>query len=600
MVESFFGLKREPFSIAPDPRFLYMSDKHREALAYLMYGLRRGGGFVLLTGEIGAGKTTVYRHFLEQLPGNIDVAYIANPKLGVTALLRRICEDLRVELPPHDQYVDPIDALQGHLLLQHAQGRRALIVVDEAQALSTDVLEQMRLLTNLVTNDRKLVQMLLIGQPELRTILEQPVLEPVAQRIVARFHLPSLSEGETGRYVAHRLAVAGLEGEMPFDPLALARIHKLCGGVPRRINVLCDRALFAAQSGGSRLIDSRIVDRAAAEVFGRPAPAAASPRAVTPAPATAPRRWPAWLALTGVAAAALVAGLALAPTIAPALSRSVAWMAPSRLPMIALPAPVPASAATPVVAVEPAPPPTMSAPTVVTLANASSTALNTSPDAKASATTPALAASAGTQNASLDALLAGGWTDEAGAWRALASLWGANLPAGTDPCGAALKQGLHCYRGRGGLAPIRELDRPGVLRVVDARQRVSYVVLLGLGGANATLRDANGNDLAVPLAQLARAWRGDYATFWKAPAGYREGEVVGTTGAVAPWVGERLGPPAIAASGAASAPGADETLRARVYAFQLAHGLEPDGVAGPLTLMQMNRESGVDEPRLKR
>jgi general secretion pathway protein A len=576
MVESFFGLKREPFSIAPDPRFLYMSDKHREALAYLMYGLKRGGGFVLLTGEIGAGKTTVYRHFLEQLPGNIDVAYIANPKLGVTALLRRICEDLHVELPANDAYVDPIDALQGHLLLTHAQGRRALIVVDEAQALSTDVLEQMRLLTNLVTNDRKLVQMLLIGQPELRTILEQPVLEPVAQRVVARFHLPALSEGETGRYIAHRLAVAGLEGEMPFDPLALARVHRLCGGVPRRINVLCDRALFSAQAGGSRRIDVRLVDAAASEVFGRSPAAPPVRQAAQPVTAGAPRRWPTWLALAGVAACALVAGLALAPTIAPALSRSVGWMSSARSPTLTLPA---APATLPVTA-------------AASQAVAAAPAITISPAPDAAAAP----ASGATLTANLDALLAGASADENAAWRALAGLWGAQLAAGRDPCAAALQQSLHCYRGRGGLAPIRELDRPGILKLVDPRGRAAYAVLVGLSGSGATLRDASGNDLGVPLAQLARAWRGEFATFWRAPSGYRDGEVVGATGSVAPWMADRLSTADSAASGA---PG-DEALRSRVFAFQLAHGLDPDGVAGPLTLMQMNRESGVDEPRLKR
>lgn len=275
MYESFFGLEREPFSVAPDARFLYPSDQHREALAYLAYGLQRGGGFVLLTGGIGTGKTTVYRQFIEQLPGDIDVAYIANPKLGVTALLTRVCEDLGVDMPADGTLNDPIDAIHGHLLLAHARGRRALVVVDEAQVLSIDVLEQLRLLTNLVVGDRKLLQMLLIGQPELRDILEEPALEPVAQRIVARFHLSALSAGETVQYVAHRLAVAGLAGPSPFDADAVDAVHRLCRGVPRRINVLCDRSLFAAHRGGRARIDAATVERAAIEVFGRPRPVAA-------------------------------------------------------------------------------------------------------------------------------------------------------------------------------------------------------------------------------------------------------------------------------------------------------------------------------------
>jgi general secretion pathway protein A len=226
MYESFFGLKREPFSIAPDPRFLYMSPKHREALEHLSHGLRLGGGFVLLTGEIGAGKTTVWRCFLEQLPQNFDVAYVVNPKLDVHALLTRVCEDLQIMPEEGEPMLDPIDAIHGHLLLARAQGRRTLIVVDEAQALAPEVMEQLRLLTNLDTSDRKLVQVLLIGQPELRTMLEWPALEPLAQRVVARFHLGTLSEDETRQYVAHRMSVAGLAGRAPFEFAALRLIHK--------------------------------------------------------------------------------------------------------------------------------------------------------------------------------------------------------------------------------------------------------------------------------------------------------------------------------------------------------------------------------------
>ena len=177
MYTAFFGLQQEPFSIAPDPRFLYMSDKHREALQLLGYGLTRGASFVLLTGEIGAGKTTVWRRFLEELPSNYDVASVVNPKLDTDALLARVFEDLGVELPADGKSVDLIDALHGHLLLAHAQGRRTLIVIDEAQALSNEVLEQLRLLTNLDSSGRKL-QVMLIAQPELRQMLQQPQLEP--------------------------------------------------------------------------------------------------------------------------------------------------------------------------------------------------------------------------------------------------------------------------------------------------------------------------------------------------------------------------------------------------------------------------------------
>src|SRR5688500_677943 len=267
MYAPFFGLRQEPFSIAPDPRYLFMSERHREALAHLLYGVKGGGGFVLLTGEIGAGKTTVCRCFLEQIPKRSNVAYIFNPKLTVIELLRSICDEFRIpyKLPRGEAatvkaYVDP---LNDFLLKTHAVGQNNVLIIDEAQNLSADVLEQLRLLTNLETNERKLLQIILIGQPELRTMLARPELEQLAQRVTARFHLEALSEAETAQYVRHRLAVAGMTTAIPFDRRALARIHRLSRGVPRRINLLCDRALLGAYAEGKTSVARGIVDKAA-------------------------------------------------------------------------------------------------------------------------------------------------------------------------------------------------------------------------------------------------------------------------------------------------------------------------------------------------
>src|SRR5687768_2841899 len=214
MYAPYFGLSHEPFSIAPDPRYLFMSERHREALAHLLYGLGGGGGFVLLTGDIGTGKTTVCRCFLEQIPANCNVAYIFNPKLTVIELLQSVCEEFRIEVrhregaaPTVKGYPDPLNAF---LLGSHAQGRNSVLIIDEAQNLSADVLEQLRLLTNLETSERKLLQVILIGQPELRELLGRPELEQLAQRVIARYHLDALRRDETEQYVRHRLEVAGL------------------------------------------------------------------------------------------------------------------------------------------------------------------------------------------------------------------------------------------------------------------------------------------------------------------------------------------------------------------------------------------------------
>jgi general secretion pathway protein A len=567
MYESFFGLKCEPFSVAPDPRFLYQSEQHREALAHLMYGLHRGAGFVLLTGEIGAGKTTVWRHFLDNLPPQFDVANVVNPRLGVHTLLARVCDDLRIELPAAGADVDLIDLIHGHLLLAAARGRRTLIVVDEAQALSTDVLEQLRLLTNLDTSGGKL-QVLLIGQPELRTLLERPELEPLAQRVVARFHLAALPPAETARYIAHRMAVAGLEGPLPFDDDALHRIHALCRGVPRRINVLCDRVLLVAQAAGRHRVGAADVDRAAAEVFGRrPAAAARS----TPAVASGSRLAAGVVGVVGLAAGLVVLG--------PMALR--AW-APEHTPkppaaLAAVPVPTALAAAAP--ASRPA------APGAPAAASAPLAGSGPAPAASAAAMPPALQ--------TLDTLFAASPADEQRAWRELSGLWGETLPAG-DPCAASTPQGLHCYRSRGGLGPIRQLARPGIVSLSDGQGRSAHVLLTGLSADRATVR-FSGADHTVPLGLLAQAWRGDYATLWRAPPGYRPGELVTAGSPLAQWLAQRLA----SIDGQPTSGLSDEALKARVFAFQLAHGLPPDGLAGPLTLMQLNQASGVDEPRLR-
>jgi type II secretory pathway predicted ATPase ExeA len=268
MYMRFFGLKQEPFSLAPDPRYLYMSKRHREALAHLLYGVGGGGGFVLLSGEIGAGKTTVCRCFLEQIPKRCNVAYIFNPKLTVLELVKSICDEFHIPAPKVRGTATVktyVDALNDFLLRTHAVGQNNVLIIDEAQQLSAEVLEQLRLLTNLETNERKLLQIVLIGQPELRTMLERPDLEQLAQRVIARFHLKALTIKETEHYIRHRLSVAGMTRAIPFDRKALQRIHEISRGVPRRINLLCDRVMLGAYAHGKHAIDHAMVEKAGAK-----------------------------------------------------------------------------------------------------------------------------------------------------------------------------------------------------------------------------------------------------------------------------------------------------------------------------------------------
>ncbi len=548
MYAPFFGLRQTPFSIAPDPHYLFMSERHREALAHLLYGLDGGGGFVLLTGEIGAGKTTVCRCFLEQIPAHCNVAYVFNPKLTVLELLEAICGEFHVTVPANAQtvkgYVDPLNAF---LLAQHAAGRNNVLIIDEAQNLSADVLEQLRLLTNLETSERKLLQVVLIGQPELRDMLARPELEQLAQRVIARFHLGPLSEDETAQYVQHRLKVAGLGGPLPFTAKALSLIHQRARGVPRRINLLCDRALLGAYAGGHAQVSSAIVKRAADEVFGGGTSAGAGVRR---------RPWAA-LGLLGVAGA-------------------LAWGWQQRHDTAGTAKPTAAGPAA-----------SVAAPAASATANAG-----------APASSPAAAASTPAPAAPAPLALADWAPDDHDAWQALAARWGLPLPAKADACATAAQRGLLCHRSSAGsLSLIRLMDRPVLLTLQRPGERPALVALVGLGEHQATLM-VDGQPRALAVADLARVWRGEFTTFWRPPPGYavRNENVL----PLREWLATQLGQvPGLAPAGAASGAASNwPELSRQVQAFQARQGLQPDGRVGPVTLMQINRATGVAEPRL--
>ncbi|MBL0514060.1 ExeA family protein [Aeromonas media] len=267
MYTQFFGLSEPPFSISPNPKYLYMSERHGEALAHLNYGLQDGGGFVLLTGEVGTGKTTVSRCLLQQLPAETEIAYILNPSLTERDLLAAICDEFQLPYAEEASLKQLFDLIRDHLLANLAAGKRSVVLVDEAQHLLPGVLEQLRLLTNLETDEKKLLQVVLIGQPELQQMLRQPLLRQLAQRITARYHLLPLSCQDVDAYVRFRLQVAGCVQPI-FTPRAIQTLHRLSGGIPRLINLICDRALIAAFARGSHKIAHGDISLAAYEVSG--------------------------------------------------------------------------------------------------------------------------------------------------------------------------------------------------------------------------------------------------------------------------------------------------------------------------------------------
>ena len=564
MYAEFFGLKQDPFSIAPDPRYLFMSERHREALAHLLYGIRGGGGFVLLSGEIGAGKTTICRCFLEQIPEQCRVAYIFNPKLTVGDLLKTICREFHIEVQHEGigpaTIKDYLDPFNDYLLQSHARGERNVLIIDEAQNLTPHVLEQLRLLTNLETSERKLLQIILIGQPELRTVVARPELEQLAQRVIARFHLGALNAAETRQYIQHRMQVAGLRGPLPFSSQAMQRIHEIARGVPRRINLLCDRALLGAYATNQPRVERAVVEKAAGEVFETDAPVTKSRQGLAAASASS------WASPLGTLGVGLVVGALVAGVL------FWLWSQNAARPTAAV-APTATLAATPAAPVAQDPAPATPAPT----------------DAAAPAPTAAAALPEplpGPPAAS--ALL----KNEAEAWRELGPLWGPPLASG-EPCAAAQREQLQCYRtDRMTLSGLRQLDRPGIV-TLRLGEGSGLALITALSGDTATLQ-ADGQRWRMPLTALADVWRGDFATLWRIPPGQASRLVDGRTGPAADWLGERIA----GLQAAGKIPPSPNNLTARVQAFQRANGIEAAGLAGPITFMQVNLASGVDEPRL--
>ena len=580
MYEKFFGLSRDPFSIAPDPRYLFMSERHREALAHLLYGLDAGGGFVLLSGEIGTGKTTVCRCFLEQIPPNCNVAYIFNPRLTVLELLHSICEEFHVALPPEAQTAKAlIDPLNAFLLSAHAAGQNNVLIIDEAQNLSSDILEQLRLLTNLETNERKLLQIILIGQPELRSMLARPELEQLAQRVIARFHLDALSQAETADYVAHRLTVAGLIGPLPFDKKSLARIYQFSRGVPRRINLLCGRALLGAYASGQHQIGKIPIDKAATEVFGS-LPSSSPASRQKHRPRSARTLLPVVVAGTmGLALGAALVGTRFYPSQLESFPGDLAASLAMR--------PKPLSTA-----------PQIAATAVPTPAASGS---------QGPAPTPVLSASTPTPTAEqFAAALAASTVTENQTWAALSQFWGLS-PAATNnisACEAAAAQKVRCYsKSPVNLSLIRLLDRPGILTLFAAGDRPVYALLTGLTLQTATVRIGNSSH-TVSLALLAQFWAGSYATLWRAPDGMPDTSLRSRNLASTVWLGNQLGTLsghtlALPTNAADQPDQLESAVANRISSFQLAQGLPPDSKAGPMTLMQLNRAMGVAEPRLQ-
>ena len=548
MYLAFFGLNEKPFSITPDPRYLFLSERHAEAMAHLLYGINEAGGFVQLTGEVGTGKTTIVRSLLAQAPKNAEIALILNPRMTAPEFLLTICEEVGIGVPDSatQSLKDLVDILSQYLLRAHAGGRRVVLVVDEAQNLAPEVLEQVRLLTNLETNTQKLLQIILIGQPELRELLARNELRQLAQRITGRYHLSPLSGEETTAYIRHRMRVAGATADV-FNRFALEEIYRLSGGVPRVINVICDRALLGGYSQDRHRITGPLVRNAASEVFGK-------------------RFTPPWLPWAGTAA---VAAMLAVGSFALWRLQPWSWVHTRAAPTVASPQRAAVKSVTPQA--------------VVRAPSAASTVPAVAPP---SAQPAAAAAPPGTADSQaiepLAALLSKHQSETTtdAAFSRLFGLWGIHYAMdGTDPCTQATQHGLACLTERGSLGQLRLYNRPAILILTDATGGSHEVVLTGLDGERASI-DVGKAAHQVGDGELSSYWMGDYVMLWRPAAAPVQTLSPGMSGAGVLWLRRSLSKLAgVADPGKASAV-YDASLTRLVRQFQRNHRLTVDGIAG--------------------
>lgn len=546
MYHQHFGLNEAPFSIAVNPRYLFMSQRHRDALAHLLYGVSGGGGFILLTGEVGTGKTTVNRCLLEQLPNTTDLAIILNPALSAVELLATACDELKIEYPQGTQSLKALtDALHRYLLENHERGRKTVLMIDEAQHLDFDVLEQIRLLTNLETNDEKLLQIILIGQPELTEKLARPELRQLNQRITARYNLQPLNLQETTAYIRHRLEVAGLRGGVSlFEAAAVKQIHSLTRGIPRLINVLCDRALLGAYGQQRGRVNKKLIAEAASEVFGESANPASSFGGVG------------WRALLLVMIAVVGGGIGFlvnqASEFTDGQSVDSANMTPAASPPIS-----PTEYGSPE--------PSSSVQTLTPMRRVDESA-------ESRAVSPAWELTPQEANNLF--------------WQAAS-----NAPVPSVVCPPPKITGLNCSKVSVKVwNDLVRLNRPVLLNMVTVDRFAAATLVLSFNEVSALTWSQQGV-IEVPLADIAKRWTGEAQYLWQAPRGWSGSVSRGNTSAVVDVIAQMFASldgmtaPTVKSYGAA--------LEARVRFFQEAEGIVADGVVGEQTILRLNERLGI-------
>lgn len=559
MYNQYFGLTDKPFSIAPDPRYLFMSDQHREALAHLMYGVGEGGGFVLLTGEVGTGKTTVCRCLLEQLPDSTRLAFILNPKLSATELLSTACDELGIEHSDEPTLKELNDNLNKYLLEAHAKGEQTVLMIDEAQNLDSDVLEQIRLLTNLETNQQKLLQIILIGQPELKDLLAKHELRQLAQRITARFHLRPLTIEESRSYIAHRLSVSGFTEHL-FETKAVEELYRRTGGVPRLINVLCDRAMLGAYAKNKKQVDVGMIKVAAMEIMGGENRPAQADVMKTNKPSGG-----GWKIATAAMALLFFGALGYGWQQQQSMQSQIAdlqnRMADDQLEISDL----------------------------------------TKQNQALTQTVSTLEAEKQEWNQKVLSFLPSEIkpTDFREAQQSLAKLWEIDYQPAVDGdfCAYIRQFEKQCETEQMDWVGLNQLDRPVVLHFTGQNGQPAYGTLVQVDEQQVIV-EFSGSSMRLARHQISPVWNGTITYLWNTPPGYDEPLRLDMRGSAVQWLKTSLAkldnvdlivPPDVPY---------DLDLQYQVMQFQRKYGLDPDAIAGPETLITLNSLIRDDLPTL--
>ncbi len=567
----YFRIKEDPFSITPDPKFLFLSRNHREALAHLRFGMEEGGGFVLLTGGVGTGKTLLCRNLLESLPNEVDVALILNPRLQPFELVASICDELHVEYPAAAESIKVlVDQLNTNLLSSHAAGRRTVVIIDEAQNLSYEALEQVRLLTNLETKTEKLMQIFLIGQSELKEILDQPNLRQLTQRITARYHLESMGRPETKEYIRHRLEVVGISQHL-FTNSALEAVYQLTKGIPRRINIFCERAMVAAYAERKNEVDYFLLKRAAEEVEGN----------------RRKGRWRSLLKVSAVAAVLAVLSTTLSLNDITSFGNNVEHQ--MRLLLADLKG---HKKGAPVIPKE----------TVTTTIPNNKVDFSPIKIAQAGYSDLGVAVPEKEEHPLVDgkafeAMTVGEVFSEDRAFSALLRYWNVDISAVVDGsvfCKTADAHKLKCVYGKGTWTSLEYFNRPVIIELETSDGRLVNMMVTELHG-NRVVIDHNGERMQLERATIDYLWSGSYVLLWKPPQLNGTMLAVGARGQDVIWLNDILdrdeGIYGIQTQGKRN-DRFDQALVERVVRFQQKHGLTPDGIVGEQTLIQLQSASG--------